>query len=97
MLYGFLSIIDQFGGVLRERGREYRRSRQGQRLEQDLGGVFNGFGSREKNTLDVVLSSLESVIEKVRELDEKLNEPNGAAGDGARSRRTEAEDNGKHA
>jgi len=40
IIYGFLSIVDQFGSVLRERGREYRNSRRGKRLAKDL--MFTG-------------------------------------------------------
>lgn len=80
LFFGFLSILDQFGGVLRERGREYRKSREGRRLGADLEGIYAGLGAREKEMLGALLSSLDGLTRTIRELDEGLNGHNGVNG-----------------
>jgi len=40
LLYGFLSIVAQFGGVLRERGQEYRTSATGRALHAHFGELY---------------------------------------------------------
>lgn len=73
LLYGVLSVISQFGGVLRERGQEYRNSRAGTLLGAQIEKIYNGVNEREKNILDVLASSLGSLAVAIRELDEGLN------------------------
>lgn len=85
MLYGLLSVIDQFGGVLRERGREYRRSREGQKLEQEIGALYRGIGEREREVLQAVISSLDGIVQVVRDLDDGVNGRSDEAGDGRKS------------
>jgi hypothetical protein len=73
LLYGVLSVISQFGGVLRERGQEYRNSRAGALLGAQIDKIYNGVNEREKNILDVLASSLGSLAVAIRGLDEGLN------------------------
>ena len=83
LLYGVLAIIDQFGGVLRERGREYRKSRQGRQIGENLDGVYANLGSREREVFGVILSSLTEVTGKLRDLEAELRDDqpsNGANG-----------------
>ena len=51
LLYGVLSIVDQFGGVLRERGQEYRNSRAGKQLGAQIANMYRGVNEREKTIL----------------------------------------------
>ncbi len=73
LLYGLLSVISQFGGVLRERGQEYRNSRAGALLGGQIEKIYNGVNAREKNILDMLASSLGDLAAAVRELDDGLN------------------------
>ncbi len=79
MLYGVLSVISQFGGVLRERGQEYRNSQIGQVLGQQIDKMYRGVNDREKAMLDVLLNSLDGLARTIRDLDESLNGMNGHA------------------
>jgi len=73
LLYGVLSVVNQFGGVLRERGQEYRKSSVGKVLSAQIEGMYRGINERERNVLDVVLASLEQLAVTIRKLDENLN------------------------
>jgi hypothetical protein len=77
LLYGVLSIVGQFGGVLRERGQEYRNSRVGKQLGAQIESMYRGINEREKNILDVVLTSLDELANSIHELHAGLNGTNG--------------------
>jgi hypothetical protein len=77
LLYGMVSILDQFGNVLRERGKEYRESEQGRQLTSDLEGLYANLDKRQKDALDVVLSSLDGLLVLVQEYDGSLRAGNG--------------------
>lgn len=80
IFYGFVSILDQFGNVLRERGREYRESSQGRHLKQNIEGLYAELGDKERETLDVILSSLDGLLRTVRDFDQSLGRTNGNSG-----------------
>jgi hypothetical protein len=77
LFYGFLSVLDQFGHVLRERGREYRKGQPGRRLLADLGGVYSGFEKREREILDVITSALDGFLRAIQDVHQSLNGING--------------------
>jgi hypothetical protein len=77
LLYGLLSVVNQFGGVLRERGQEYRKSAVGKVLSSQIENMYRGINDRERNILEIVLTSLDQIATTIRKLDENLN--NGAA------------------
>lgn len=72
LLYGVLSVISQFGGVLRERGQEYRNSRAGTLLGVQIEKIYSGVNEREKNILDVLASSLGNLAVAIHKLDDGL-------------------------
>ena len=82
LLYGLLSVVNQFGGVLRERGREYRTSRVGKLLGERIENMYRGINERERNILDVVLTSVDELASTIRNLDADLHGPNGSSTNG---------------
>jgi hypothetical protein len=82
LLYGVLSVVNQFGGVLRERGQEYRTSRVGKLLGEQIENMYRGINERERNILDVVLTSLDALASTIRNLDADLHGPNGSSTNG---------------
>lgn len=78
LVYGVLSILDQFASVLKERGREYRETREGRRLKGDLEGLYEALGREQREIVDVLASALDGVLKTIVELS------NGADGDGDR-------------
>jgi hypothetical protein len=82
LLYGLLSVVNQFGGVLRERGQEYRTSRVGKLLGERIENMYRGINERERNILDVVLTSLDELASTIRNLDADLHGPNGSSTNG---------------
>ena len=80
LLYGVLSIVSQFGGVLRERGREFRKGGDGSRVKLEIEGLYAKLGEREKGLVMMTLLSLDQITRKIRDLDQGLNgaaKPNG--------------------
>jgi hypothetical protein len=85
LLYGVLSIVNQFGGVLRERGREFRKGGDGGAIKSELEGFYAKLGKREKGLVMMTLLSLDQITRKIRDLDQDLNgaaKPNGQHADG---------------
>jgi len=78
LLYGVLSVLNQFGGVLRERGQEYRSSPVGKVLGEQIGAMYRGINERERNVLDIILTSIDGLASTLRTLDADLNAANGA-------------------
>lgn len=79
MLFGLVSLVDQFADVLKERGKDYRLTTDGQHLDTQLGEVYRTLGVREKEILDVVLTTLDQVAARLRALNGSLNQ-NGTKG-----------------
>jgi hypothetical protein len=76
VLYGLISIVDQFGSVLKERGKEYRSSAKGQKLAEDLNGMFSALDQTQRDALRVTLDSLDGLV-KVIESAKQSSSPNG--------------------
>jgi hypothetical protein len=82
-IYGLLSVLDQFGGVIRERGKEFRESEEGQQLKAGLDGVYSNLEDRERATLQVVLNSLDGLLATLTDIHQSLGpQPNGNASNG---------------
>ena len=74
IFFGVISILDQFGTVLRERGKEYRISKEGQELERKLEDLYKNLDLQQKHTLDVVLQSMDQMVKFLKEADTSLKE-----------------------
>jgi hypothetical protein len=72
-LYGLLSVLDQFGGVIRERGREFRESDEGQELKAGLDNAYRSLDDWERATLQVVLNSLDGLLATLTDIDRSLD------------------------
>lgn len=77
MLFGLISLIDQFGSVLRERGQEYRKSEDGRALSDRFEGIFARLDQREQDFLSTLLNSMDGLIRTVRDIDNRLSNSNG--------------------
>lgn len=84
LFYGVVSILDQFAGVLRERGREYRESQDGQQLHTGVEGLYERLGDGEKEILNVVTSTLDGLVKRVQDLHQNINGRNGHNGHNSR-------------
>jgi len=85
-VYGVLSVLEQFGSVIKERGREFRNSEDGRRLKAGLDSVYRGLEERERTTLQVVLTSLDGLLSTIADLDKSLDGREHRNGDQASSR-----------
>lgn len=73
LLLGFASLVSQFSGVLKERGKDYQKTDEGQALSAQLGAIYRGLGRKEKDLLDTTLTMLDAMVERIRTLDRNLN------------------------
>jgi hypothetical protein len=85
-VFGVLSVLDQFGSVIRERGREFRDSEEGRQLRAGLEGLYRNLEERERATLQVVLSSLDGLLATIADIDESLDGEQRRNGGGGPSR-----------
>ena len=69
LLFGLLSVVSQFGGVLRERGQEYRKSRAGSALGARIDKIYSGVNESERQVLDVLTSSLDTLAVVIRDIE----------------------------
>jgi hypothetical protein len=76
ILYGLISIVDQFGSVLRERGKEYRASAKGQELAGNLNGMLSALDQTQRDALQVTLESLDGLV-KLIDSAKQSDAPNG--------------------
>lgn len=74
ILFGVISILDQFGTVLRERGKEYRTSSDGQELERKLEDLYQNLDRQQKETIEVMLHSMDQMVKFLREADRNLSQ-----------------------
>lgn len=65
MMYGILSLIDQFGSVLIERGKEYKKTGRGKILAHSLGDSLN---EKQEKLLDKSIASLDLFINTLHQL-----------------------------
>ena len=98
MLYGVLSIVSQFGSVLRERGQEYRKSGAGAALGGRIEKIYAEVNESERSVLDVLTTSLGTLAAALREIEGGLNGeqtrgagPRSAEPSAARPRQDEAQ------
>lgn len=91
LLYGFLSIVTQFGGVLRERGQEYRKSHAGAAVGARFEKIYAEVNEGERRVLDVLTSSLDTLAVALRDIEGGINgERTDGAGPAPRPRPHEA-------
>lgn len=72
LLFGLVSVLDQFGNVLKERGKDYRETEEGRKIGAELARFYQALGRREKEVLDTVLASLELLLGRVRETEQQV-------------------------
>ena len=72
-LYGMVSVIDQFGAVLGERGKEFRQSDTGQALEGSIREMVKWLDQQQVEVLNVLYKSLEEIVKVVSAYDRRLN------------------------
>ena len=77
IMYGFLSILDQFGSVLAERGKEYRNSRHGKQVSNTIDTILSELDNQQRDGIKFALSSIDSLLRLIHEYNNTFKE-NGA-------------------
>ena len=73
IVYGLVSILDQFGSVLRERGREYRNSTRGRQMSREFDQLISTLDQTQHEALKLTLSSLDGLIDVIAQIGGSLN------------------------
>jgi hypothetical protein len=73
LLFGLVSVIDQFAGVIKERGKEFRKTSEGQRLSAQIGTAYRSLDQGQQGLLDLFVATLDQLIERVKNADETLH------------------------
>ncbi|HTS63219.1 MAG TPA: hypothetical protein VMH28_14425 [Candidatus Acidoferrales bacterium] len=87
LLYGLLSVVDQFGSVLTERGREYRNSARGRQLSRQLTQLLGALDQPQREVLDAALNSLDGMVKAIRQVNQTLEKNGNGNGNGRPSSR----------
>jgi len=83
IVFGFLSLLDQFGSILSERGQEFRNSKQGRKIEGEVENFISELDHKQRDAVDVLISSLDGVIKIINNYNEQLGASNnGSNGNG---------------
>ena len=80
VVFGLLSIIDQFGTILFERGKEFRQTARGKDLERSLGGILEDINDANKQGLGLITSSLDTIVRVINEYNAQEERKNGGGG-----------------
>lgn len=80
MVFGFLSVIDQFGTILFERGKEFRQTARGKDLERSLGGILEEINEANEQGFSFITSSLDAVVRAINEYNAQEERKNGGGG-----------------
>jgi hypothetical protein len=62
VLYGLLSIVDQFGTILHERGREFRETDRGRHAEKTLSGLMGNLDEQHKKSVTTIVRGMDTLI-----------------------------------
>ena len=73
IVYGLVSILDQFGSVLKERGREYRSSTRGRQMSREFEQLISTLDQTQHEAMKLTLSSLDGLIKVVAQIGDSLN------------------------
>jgi hypothetical protein len=95
ILYGLLSIVDQFGSVLTERGKEYRKSSRGRQLSKGLRKLMSELNGTESEAVRLAAASLDGLVRVVRQASAEL-ERDGAPSGNRNGRPRQARARGNH-
>jgi hypothetical protein len=80
LLYGFLAIIDQFGAILSERGKEFRASERGRQMEQTVSRVIDELDQQQQQSTQILATSIDGLIRVLQDIGGNGNAPaNGAS------------------
>ena len=82
ILLGLVSLVDQFGSLLSQRGRDFRQTERGQQVDRSLSAVFGDLSRSQQDGVNLLNSALDRLLAA-------LNRQNGAPAD------ANPKDNGK--
>jgi hypothetical protein len=88
LVFGLLSIVDQFGTILFERGKEFRQSSRGRELEQSLSGMFEDLDKANRQGLDFISATLDEIVRSINEYNDHDGQRNGKSKVGRKNGRS---------
>ena len=93
LLLGILSLADQFGSVLTQRGRDFRRTDRGRQVEQSLTSLWSGLSQSQRDGLKFVTAGMDRLLSAVNRYNQTANgkptpKPAAAAANARKPRRS---------
>jgi hypothetical protein len=73
LLLGILSLADQFGSVLTQRGRDFRRTERGRQVEQSLTRLWSGLSQTQQDSLKLATAGLDRLLAAVNRYNQPAN------------------------
>ena len=67
IVLGLVSLVDQFGTVLSERGRDFRQTERGRQMDRSLSAMFGDLASKQSEGLNTVNSILDRLLAAVKQ------------------------------
>lgn len=62
VFFGLISLVDQFGSVLYERGKEYRGTVRGKQMERSFSGLIANLDQKQRQGMTMIMSAMDSVL-----------------------------------
>jgi hypothetical protein len=83
ILLGLLSLVDQFGSILAQRGQDFRQTDRGRKVEQSLSGVLGELSRTQKEGVNLLSSAVDRLLATVNRYNQSGNgHQNGRNGSG---------------
>ena len=87
ILLGLLSLVEQFGSILSQRGQDFRRTERGREVEHSLSGLLEELSRTQKEGVNLLTSAVDRLLSTVNRYNHSTNGSHNHNGKGQPQRR----------
>ena len=87
ILLGLLSLVDQFGSILSQRGQDFRRTERGRQVEHSLSGLLEELSRTQQEGVSLLTSAVDRLLSTVNRYNHSTNGSQNHNGKGQPQRR----------
>jgi hypothetical protein len=87
ILLGLLSLVDQFGSILSQRGQDFRRTERGRQVEHSLSGLLEELSLTQREGVNLLTSAVDRLLSTVNRYNHSTNGSHNHNGKGRPQRR----------
>jgi hypothetical protein len=73
ILLGLVSLVEQFGSILSQRGQDFRRTERGRQVEQSLSGLLGELSRTQKEGVNLLTSAVDRLLLTVNRYNHSTN------------------------